>query len=745
MSESTAGNNAVRYELVAEAVHDPGSTDPIVLLRKTLRGRYALASALAVGLGALGALIGYGAVPPVYESTGLVRVAPIMPAVLYEETSAQFSEPFEAFAEAQTTQLSSRPVLREAASSPALQELGWPGGDEGVQQLEDALSVARERGQQFVRVAVQHNEPTVAQTAVNAVLEAYRQQYSEHQALSPEEAQHLLGERQAKLEVELKSLREKMLESSGQYGVDVINDMHERKVEQLMAIDQKLAQITRAVEVLSGSLGTDNKAAQNRAVRDALSQLASQNTELSQSLLQQQQTLQAELESWKRRYGAGHPMIRELSRKLEVVELRLQMESGPGLLAAAADGDDQSNVQSTLDQLLDLEHAYLEMRDSIGAEAEELGRRRAAIAGIEEHIATVKQRLAQTRQRLDALQVESSRPETDRVQLASMGDLPLAPLKDRRKGLAAAAGMFGAVCGVGIAFLFGMLDKRCRYLDQLAQCAGNLPIVARLPDVTSAGEQDLSRSALAVHSLRQSLQVRCRSTARGQSEGDAHKSKVIAVTSAGAGEGKTSLTLALATSFAGAGTKTLIIDAQPRNGALSAELGMDRLPGLYDAIVSGGETGEIRRTGSEHLWVLPVGHTANAVNGLSHEHLTWITDAVADRFDVILIDTGAVCSSVEAHAACAAADYVLLVTMRYQDMDAIREAVHCVQRTCAGEAGIVYNRAQAEDVRDRVAPRTAAASGIAPLVPGLVPAQPATVGRIDQPNIRVSQQQDQAA
>lgn len=740
MSESTVKNNAVRYELVAEAVHDPGSTDPLVLLRKTLRGRYALALVLAVALGALGASAGYQAVPPVYESTGLVRIAPSMPAVLYEETSEQFAEPFETFAEAQETQLSSRPVLRDAANSPELVKLGWPAGDEGVHALEDALRVSRERGQQFIYVSAQHHDPLVAQTAVNAVLTTYRKQSGDQNALSPDDVEQLLQQREQKLQGELQALREDLLAASGQYGADVIDQMHASKVEQLLAIDQKLAQIDRAVQSLTDNIDQGNDAEQRQAVQTALAQLTAEDMQSAggmqiSALRQREQTLKAEIETWSRRYSPEHPMIRELKRQLEVVQLRLQMQSGPGLLTAAADGTDGSTAQATISHLLDVEQAYVDMRETVSAEAEDLGRRRAAIAGINEHVATVKQRLSETRQRLDALQVEASRPSASRVQVASLADLPLAPVKDRRKGLAAAAGMFGGLCGVGIAFLLGLVDRRCRYVDQLAQCIGNLPIVARLPDVSSASDEDLSRSALAVHNLRQMLQVGSGSDGR----------KIIAVTSPGAGEGKTSLTLAMAASFAGSGSRTLVIDADPGNGALSQELGMDRLAGLHDAIESGGESGEIRRTGTDNLWVLPAGSSPRATDALSHQHLKWIIGAVSDRFDVILLDTGAVTSSIEANAACAVSDYVVLITVRNQNLELVKEAADRVKRSGSPEIGVVFNRAVSDDVRRETTGRTAAASGIAPLVPGVIPAQAPTAGRIERQDVRAAERREQAA
>lgn len=720
MSESSARNAAIRYELVAEAVQDPGTTDPIVVVRKALRGRLHRAILMAVLFGIAGAVLGFVLVPPLYESTGLVRIAASLPAVLYEETNAQFNEPFEAFAESQVTRLSSREVLQNAVEKPQLQEVGWPIGITGVQQLEKAVSVSRERGHQFINVSVQHDQPEVAQAVVNAVLMAYAELAGTDHSLSPDDVEQLLIARERELEQQIQSLRERMLEVSDQYGLAAVQRLHSEKVEQLTTIDQKLTEINRAVNAVSASMNEPH-AMQAETVQGLLTAFADNVRDSTAALVQREQTLAAEIESWKQRYGPNHPMLREFNRQLEVIRLRLQMQRGPAAIASSPNSASIDATQTMLNHLLNLEQTYRAMRDTVRREAAELGTRHAALAGIDEHLSEVQQRLSDTRRRVDEIEVENSRPKSSRVAIASMGDFPLSPVKDRRQGLAAAAGLFGVIIGAGLVVIVGVTDPRCRYADQLVQAASGIPVLCRLPDLTDAGDDECARATIAVHQLRHALQI----------SHEQHHSRVITITSCGPGEGRTSLALALAGSFAGSGSRTLLIDADPRNRDLSEELGLEQMAGLVDAVRGGQSSGEIVRTDVDNLWVLPAGSiAAERTAQLSQQNFKWLLDAISERFDAVIVDTGPVTTSVESCASCAVADAVVLMASRGQSLGLIREAVTRAQQCTAGRIGIVYNRADGIDVKLADQAVEKRQRDITALVPGAIPQRGTTAGSI---------------
>ena len=113
MTATMKSRDEVRYELVAEPVSDMRVTDPIQIVRRSLRGRYSLALTLAVIFGAAGAAIGYSATDMTYQSTGFVRIAPSTPSVLTNAENALTSTEFAEFMAQQEGHLASRQVQRQ--------------------------------------------------------------------------------------------------------------------------------------------------------------------------------------------------------------------------------------------------------------------------------------------------------------------------------------------------------------------------------------------------------------------------------------------------------------------------------------------------------------------------------------------------------------------------------------------------------------------------------------------------------
>lgn len=88
--------------------------NPLLLIRRYLRGRYFIAAGLGLVLSVPCGLAGYFAIPPVYKSTGIIRVAPTMPAILYKTEENSPMPMFDSFVSAQGTLIESLRVLQLA-------------------------------------------------------------------------------------------------------------------------------------------------------------------------------------------------------------------------------------------------------------------------------------------------------------------------------------------------------------------------------------------------------------------------------------------------------------------------------------------------------------------------------------------------------------------------------------------------------------------------------------------------------
>ncbi len=708
--DTAVKNNDIKYELIAEAGTEHTSEPPLKLLRRALRGKYGFVVIISTLLAVIGAIVGYTAAPPVYESTGIVRIEGSRPIILYESEENRVPRMYDAYVALQMTYMRSRQVLDATVDRPEMRNAGWPAGDAGVAALQKSLVVKRGVGEQVVSVTISASDPFRAQVAVNSLLSSFQENCVDRDGLSFDEKENTLTIREQSLERGIQQLRSQMLEVTDQYGAEAIERMHAAKVEEIRISVNKLAGLQIARTKLE--LGAVN----NSGDLTPLGITADSGSKLS-NLAEQEMALVAELRSLGGKYGPKHPMICELNRKIEAVRIEIDLRDraladittdSTGTIGPASP-DHAAIIAASNRRLDNLEAQYSSMRDGIRDEAASLGRQRVAVASLAEQETEIKERLAETRKRLDQLQVEGSRNDLDRVTIAAAADFPVAPVRDRRRGLAAASALFGAVFGVGLVFLCSVLDPRIRYIEDLEVIEEINAIIGTLPDLTTGDRKNERWAARGVHQLRNLLELQF---------GDPNKN-VHAVSSCDRGEGKTSLTLALGASFAAAGRKTLVVDADIANSSLTRETGLTSMPGLCEAIGPHNEGGQVHQTRQENLWVMPIGSADNIDSeDLSRNQLIWLLDALRNRFDAILIDTGPILNSIEACLVAAVADRAVLVVGRSQSATKIRATLARLEQVGAKCAGIVFNRADSTDFHNLETTSARKPTNVASLVPG---------------------------
>jgi Mrp family chromosome partitioning ATPase len=154
----------------------------------------------------------------------------------------------------------------------------------------------------------------------------------------------------------------------------------------------------------------------------------------------------------------------------------------------------------------------------------------------------------------------------------------------------------------------------------------------------------------------------------------------------------------MGTSLAAAGRRTLLVDADLETGSLSDELGLPYVQGMWSAIGPDGASAQVHRTRHENLWAMPAGAAHGASPQLlSRDKLMWLLDALRNRFDAIVIDTGPLLTSIEACLVCAIADRVVVVVDRNQRIDHVRKTIDRLEWIGANCAGVVFNRAGVSD------------------------------------------------
>lgn len=694
MSESTREYIRTETDELVDEPIDALRANPLQTIHRQLRGRYRVAVLLAVLLGLCGGIAGFALFPAKYESTGLVRITPTLPTVLYESEENRIPPMFESFITTQAALFRSTELLQEALDHGGLVAAGWEPGPEGVARLQGALKAGRNRGEQVISVRVTHTDPRLAQTAVNALLSTYVQREDNRSGMTNSAREGKLVERVAQLEEELGDLDVQMLRASDQLGTDAVQRQHTAKLHELEDLEKQLAGLALASSVLELPNGAESSA---NILTNLDSVLGIHIDGQLEDLQQEEAELKARIATLSRKLKPKHPAMIEQLRQLDAV--RVQMRQREAELARQAGEGESANAVNTAaatprNRIRRAELVYRMLRDQVSAEVATLGRTRAQLADLRAQSENVKWRLYEARTRLDRLRVERGFDKMARISVLAFANLPLAPVSDKRAGTTFIGAMFGSGLAVGLIVLFGLAAARCRFAEELDVFQDEAPVIGVVPDIADGSRDAKAQAGIVVHQICNALYV--------NSSRDLHP--VYAVTSPSCGDGKTSIALAMGASFAAVGCKTLVADLDLVAQGLTRHLKLQTKNGLCQALGMAEGAGQVHRTMTSNLWVLPTGRPKDmAPRQLSPSKLKWLIDALRARFEVIVLDTGPILESLEAPVAVGAADQTVLVTARGCKLGDVRAALARLRQLHANCQGLVLNQAASVDCRHAAA------------------------------------------
>ncbi|MEZ6164263.1 MAG: hypothetical protein R3B67_07485 [Phycisphaerales bacterium] len=109
-------SNQIDWDTGNEGHH----ANPLMLIHRSLRGRYVLTIVLAIVFGALGGTLGYLSRQPLYKSTGVVRIQPSLPKVLYETEQSTAPRMFASLVNSHAQFITNVEVVRLAMEDDAI-------------------------------------------------------------------------------------------------------------------------------------------------------------------------------------------------------------------------------------------------------------------------------------------------------------------------------------------------------------------------------------------------------------------------------------------------------------------------------------------------------------------------------------------------------------------------------------------------------------------------------------------------
>jgi len=665
--------------------------NPLLILHRGLRGRYPLAIGLGLTFGLVFASLGYLLVKPVYQSVGLVRVAPTLPRVLYSTEETSQMPAFDSFVQAQASYIQSQRVRQMALGSERLTKVSWPSGIDGDVELMEGLQVGRAKGAEIINVSFKHANAAKAQAALNAILDSYDRLKDESFGMDSGEKQKKLEDLKIERQRELDALRKQAIEETERLGTGDLDQLHSATVEEVINLDRSLFEINQVIAMMEGAQQAPQPkdgAPPAPPAEATLEQLALVDERLA-DLIKERDSLESQLRTLLTILTEEHRNVLETRRRLAAKEQEIT-DRAAQIPSPNQVGGDQvpagGRVPYTLEQLK-LQKQKLDTLRSLSSERlREIGRSKATLTQIAERIEEKKRDLDLVSTRLKQLDVEKQNIETGRVSIMQFGDLPARPATDRRLPLSAAGLLFGLAAGIGGVWLTGFARGGCRYADEIQDNGPAVPLLEVLPAVDPTSPEWVDLAAHSVHHVR-SILNNMRTPGR---------SLAILVTSPTTGDGKTYFASALAHSFAMSGHKTIAVDADLVGHQLSARLGHSESPGLRDAALEG--TPAPTYVLGKDLDVLPAGvRDEFQPEQLNLKYIEELLNSLRSRYDTVVIDTGPILGSLEANLVAGIADRVVLVVGRGQTSRMIKTAVARIRQLGGMLAGFVFNRAVRTD------------------------------------------------
>ena len=300
---------------------------------------------------------------------------------------------------------------------------------------------------------------------------------------------------------------------------------------------------------------------------------------------------------------------------------------------------------------------------------------------------------------LAQLQVTGASASTG-LELVTPATVPSSPSSPKPVQNALVGLVAGLALGIGAAFLRDSLDDTVTSAEAVEGVCG-APVLATVLMVPSwrkkpnpvviSVSNPTSQPAEAYRSLRTSLQfVR-----------QDRPMRTILVTSPSAGDGKTSTVVNLGAVFAQAGVRVVLVSCDLRRPGLSQFFA----PGEHaelSSVLTGRQPLERAVTpvrGVEGLWTLGTRSiVANPTELLGGQRMRSVVSELAQRFDIVLIDSPPVLPVADAVILSRYADAVLLVVAAGQTSRAqLRRTAQKLAQASAPVVGAVLNKAAAQD------------------------------------------------
>jgi succinoglycan biosynthesis transport protein ExoP len=545
--------------------------------------------------------------------------------------------------------VTSSPVL--ALAMTRLAELPtFRGSDRPIDILKAGLTADVSKKGQTLDVTFQSRYKRDVVPVVTAVVDAYQTFEASNWKSKVKESFDLLEQGKTKQRQELEQKTQRMRELASQYGISTDVDPDKSPIrQQMLSLSEAL---TKAhLETITAKNAFDSAAQAVVGHPDKIAAVtaaeaqgaysanpAASLTSLQNELLREQ----ALLNDAQRDYLPSHPLIRTLQGRIESLTIQ-------SIAAAETWWQASQRNEAALQQSLDDAQRTALEQESKSAEYSQL----------QQDVASLKKMDDVVGERMKEVDLIRGAGATN-ITVLNPAELDGAPTPQKSKTLAIAV-LLGGMAGLGLACVRDWADERLRTPEAVtatlhAPVLGAIPVIATAFTAADRGQivhhDPTSDAAESYRTLRTALQY-----------GLPARTKTLLISSPAPGDGKSTVVSNLAIAMAQAGKHVLVVDADFRVPMQHRLFGLKDRIGLASVLDGADRLDDaIQRTEIEGLDVLPCGPVpASPAEKLNDPAFNDYLNELADRYDIVLVDSPPVTAVADARIIAASVDATLLV------------------------------------------------------------------------------------